>query len=302
MFSRKEVRLGLFVVLTLTAAFFVVNYLRGKGLLSSEYEYVAVYERVDGLKPSAFVNIRGYKAGTVKSVAYVPSSDKFEVVVSVNSDFSIPDDSVLEIYSSDIMGGKSVNVACGVSDRMASPGDTLAGRLQPDMMSSLMESLPSVAQKAGTMMDSVTRMVSSVNSVVASNSARVDRLVARLASAAEGIDRVVSEVGGMTPQLSELVCSVNSLADSLSSPDGDLMASLASIRRVSAQLEDARLAELSARASEILDSLAAGKGTAGMLLSDDSLYRSLDSLAGDISGLVNAIKENPKKYVRISVF
>lgn len=302
MFSRKEVRLGLFVVLTLTAAFFVVNYLRGKGLLSSEYEYVAVYERVDGLKPSAFVNIRGYKAGTVKSVTYVPSSDMFEVVVSVDSDFSIPDDSVLEIYSSDIMGGKSVNVVCGVSGRAADPGDTLAGRLQPDMMSSLMESLPSVAQKAGMMMDSVTRMVSSVNSVVASNSARVDRLVARLASAAEGIDRAVSEVGGMAPRLSELVCSVNSLADSLSSPDGDLMASLASIRRISEQLEDARLAELSARAAQILDSLAAGGGTAGRLLNDDSLYRSLDSLACDISGLVNAIKENPKKYVRIRVF
>lgn len=302
MFSRKEIRLGLFVVLTLAAAFIVINYLRGKGILSRETEYVAVYDRVDGLKPSAFVNVRGYKAGVVKSVRYVPSEDCFVVHVSVNSDFVIPDDSVLEIYSSDVMGGKSVNILPGTSSLAASPGDTLGGRLQPDMMSSLMVSLPSVVEKAGGMMDSVACMVSSVNAAVVSNRGRIDSLVTRLSDASCGIRKVAEDVGEMTPEMKGFLSSVNLLAAELSSPDGDLRSSLASFRKLSGELEDIRLAEISSRVEAILDSLAAGSGTAGMLLRDDSLYRSLDSLATEVGTLVRAVRENPKKYVRLSLF
>ena len=43
-------------------------------------------------------------------------------------------------------------------------------------------------------------------------------------------------------------------------------------------------------------------GTVGQLINNDSMYNSVDSLLSDIDELVRKIQENPKKYIKISVF
>ena len=42
--------------------------------------------------------------------------------------------------------------------------------------------------------------------------------------------------------------------------------------------------------------------TAGLLLSDPSLYNRLDSLVNNADRLMRDLKENPKRYVHFSVF
>jgi phospholipid/cholesterol/gamma-HCH transport system substrate-binding protein len=43
-------------------------------------------------------------------------------------------------------------------------------------------------------------------------------------------------------------------------------------------------------------------GTVGKLLVDGSVYNSLDELLVDVDILIKKIQENPKKYLKISVF
>ena len=43
-------------------------------------------------------------------------------------------------------------------------------------------------------------------------------------------------------------------------------------------------------------------GTVGKLLVDGSVYNSLDELLVDVDMLIKKIQENPKKYLKISVF
>ena len=43
-------------------------------------------------------------------------------------------------------------------------------------------------------------------------------------------------------------------------------------------------------------------GTIGKLFVDNSVYNSVDSLLNNIDSLVKKIEENPKKYIKISVF
>jgi phospholipid/cholesterol/gamma-HCH transport system substrate-binding protein len=51
--------------------------------------------------------------------------------------------------------------------------------------------------------------------------------------------------------------------------------------------------------SAITDRLNAGQGTAGKLLQDETLYNNTNQLLTDTRGLVNAIRQNPKKYLTI---
>jgi phospholipid/cholesterol/gamma-HCH transport system substrate-binding protein len=51
--------------------------------------------------------------------------------------------------------------------------------------------------------------------------------------------------------------------------------------------------------SDISDRLAAGKGTAGRLLQDETLYNNTNEMLVETRGLIKAIRENPKKYLTI---
>ena len=52
----------------------------------------------------------------------------------------------------------------------------------------------------------------------------------------------------------------------------------------------------------LLENINDPDGTVGQLINNDSMYNSVDSLLSDIDELVRKIQENPKKYIKISVF
>ena len=52
----------------------------------------------------------------------------------------------------------------------------------------------------------------------------------------------------------------------------------------------------------LLESMNDPDGTIGKLLTDDSVYDSVDALLNNVDTLVRKIEENPKKYIKISVF
>jgi phospholipid/cholesterol/gamma-HCH transport system substrate-binding protein len=56
------------------------------------------------------------------------------------------------------------------------------------------------------------------------------------------------------------------------------------------------------KTSTILANLNEGKGTAGKLMTNDSLYIGLNNSMKDLDLLLKDLKENPKRYVHISVF
>ena len=60
-----------------------------------------------------------------------------------------------------------------------------------------------------------------------------------------------------------------------------------------------KLDDTIANLKTISDRLAAGEGSAGMLLKDPSLYTNADQMLVETRNLVKAVRENPKKYLTI---
>jgi phospholipid/cholesterol/gamma-HCH transport system substrate-binding protein len=54
--------------------------------------------------------------------------------------------------------------------------------------------------------------------------------------------------------------------------------------------------------AQILDRLKRGEGTAGMLLQNDTLYFELEKSAAELNKLLEDVRLNPKRYVKISLF
>ena len=66
----REVKIGFFAVVCLAVLFWGLNFLKGRNVFSRTNTYYAVFNRVDGLKPTNDIMLSGFKIGSVKSIAF----------------------------------------------------------------------------------------------------------------------------------------------------------------------------------------------------------------------------------------
>lgn len=296
----KELKIGVFVVVVLTASFFLINYLRGKDIFNKEIEISATYTDVEGLVPSAPVYIKGYKAGKVTAVVYDPSSDEFTVTCSVMKDFRIPSDSRLMIYGVDIMGGKGIRVELGTSSTMIADGGFLDSSSEPALLDGLASGVAPLMDKVGRTLDSLNVTVSAVNRILSDENisrtlAHVERTMADVRSIASALEGKSAELNLFIDNLAALSSKFISISEKADTLVSDVASALSGISS-----ED--LAEVVSSFRELLANINDTDGTLGRLLTDDSVYDSVDSLLNDVDTLIRKIQENPKKYIKISIF
>lgn len=296
----KEFKIGLFVVVVLTASFFLINYLRGKDIFNKEIEISSRYQELEGLVPSAPVYIKGFKAGKVQSVSYDTQTDDFLVTCSVIKDFKIPVDSRMTIYGVDIMGGKGIRIDLGTSSEMISDGGVLAPSCEPALLDGLAAGVAPLMDKVGRTLDSLNVTVSAVNSILADEN--INRTMAHIERTMSDVSAIASVLEGKSEELNAFVENLESVSDkfvSISDRVDTLASSLVSVAG-SVSGDDVRM--LVDSFHELLENINDPDGTIGKLLTSDSVYESVDELLNDVDSLVRQIQENPKKYIKISVF
>ena len=296
----KELKIGVFVVTVLTASFFLINYLRGKDIFNKEIEISARYADVEGLVSSAPVYIRGYKAGKVTEVVYDSSSDDFKVTCSVIKDFRIPSDSRMMIYGVDIMGGKGIRIDLGTSSEMVADGAVLASSSEPSLLDGLASGVAPLLDKVGRTLDSLNVTVSSVNRILSDGN--ITRTLAHMERTMASVSAIASDLEGKSDELNAFVDNLAVLSSKFISisDKADTLISGVSAAVSGINADDLRAVVSSFRT--LLENINDPDGTIGRLMTDDSVYDSVDSLLNDVDTLVRKIQENPKKYIKISVF
>lgn len=299
----KELKIGVFVVVVLTASFFLINYLRGEDIMNREIELVSQYDNVEGLVASAPVFIKGYKAGKVSEVVYQPESGNFKVTCSIKKEFAIPEDSRMTIYAVDIMGGKGVRIDLGSSDDMAKDGDMLQPAFEPGLMDGLSAGIGPLLDKVNHTLDSLGVTVSGVNRVLSEkNTASISRTVAHLERTMADVSQVVANVEGKSKELDQFVDALSAFAGKLDGLAAKVDTTMTGVNDFVGTLNESDIDSLVVSFRELLENINDPNGTIGKLLNDGSVYDSVDSLLNDVDTLVRKIQENPKKYIRISVF
>ena len=299
----KEVKIGVFVVTVLVLSFFVINYLRGKDIFNREIELVARYDNVEGLVSSAPVFIKGYKAGKVSEVEYQPESDDFKVTCSILKDFRIPEDSKMTIYAVDIMGGKGVRIDPGCSDVMVSDGDELQPAKEAGLLDGLAAGLDPLISKLTNTLDSLAVTVVGVNSILSEpNRAAIAQTLAHLERTMKNVNGIAAAVNGKSSELNAFIDNIVVLSDKLGNIADNADSALAGVSSVVNTLDEADIDGVITSFKVLLENINDPDGSIGKLLTDGSVYNSVDELLNDIDSLIKQIQENPKKYLRISVF
>lgn len=299
----KELKIGIFAVTVLVASFFLINYLRGEDIFNNEIELVSRYDNVEGLVPSAPVFIKGYKAGKVTEVRYDPESEDFEVTCSIRKEFRIPEDSRMTIYSVDIMGGKGVRIDLGDSQTAASDGDALDPAFEAGLMDGLASGVEPLLAKVNATMDSLSVTVSGVNRLLsAENTDNISRTIIHLEKTLASVNSIAAKINGRSDELDSFIENLGTISAHFTSVAEKLDTTMNDVGSVAASLSEAQVGELVNSFRTLLESVNNPDGTVGQLLVNNSMYDSIDSLLDDIDSLIRKIEENPKKYLRISVF
>ena len=299
----KELKIGLFAVTILTISFFLINYLRGEDLFNREIELSSRYSNVEGLVPSAPVFIKGYKAGKVAEVNYNAESEDFEVICSVKREFRIPSDSRMTIYSVDIMGGKGVKIELGKAASYAEDGDMLKSGFEAGLMDAVAGSVGPLLQKVNNTMDSLAVTVSGINALLSDkNRAHITNTLAHLERTMANVQSVSQDIEGRSAELVYFIENLSSLSAKLNSIADRTDTAISGVNEVVTTISESDLQGVISSLKILLDNMNDPDGTIGKLFVDNSVYDSVEALLNDIDTLICRIQENPKKYLRISVF
>lgn len=306
--ERKSIKVALFCIAAVLIFYFGVQFLKGINILGKKKYYYAVFEDIGALHESTTVTLNGYGIGKVTDIGLLSSNPvRICAEILVTEDLDIPEDSRFEVAQKDVLGGMVVNLHLGSSSRMAHGGDTLGCYL------------------AGGMLDGLGDLVAQLRSVVAS----VDTIGLNLKSAFNPSD---SLSGGSTlkqtlanlqeatgelallldkngPKFNNVVAQLDVLTRTLGDASPKIDAILSNVDNISDSLAQSNIRTLVDNAQSAIDNanhviadVRQGQGTVGQLLQSDSLYRSINRTVESLDLLVKDIKENPSRYINVTVF
>lgn len=301
--ASKELKIGIFVILVLVLSFFVINFLREKDLFNRDIEVSAKYPDVCGLTASAPVYFKGYKAGTVSSIEYDRESGEFLVTCTVDRGFGLSAGTRMVIYSVDLLGGKGVELVPGTSAEILDDGAVIPGETRPDLLASVGDEILPLAGKISSAVDSLSVTVSSINRILGKeNRDGLAAAIGHIDRTMANIESISSVIGGRSAEIDGLLANLHEVSASLASVMEKADTAMADIGNVAAALDESDIRGLVTSFRELADSVRDPDGSVGKLLADGGVYDSLESLLADIDSLVRQIEENPRKYIKISLF
>jgi len=275
--------------------------MRGKNLLSREKILYAEYPEVEGLAIAGHVRYNGMNVGRVLDME-LASNGSGNIVVSMNvsPDLEVPQGSVARIVQVDLFGTKAIDIELSDQKKFVESGDTLNGELGEDVMDEVKSRAVSLLASLDTVMLSVKHTF---------NPETEDNLRKSVSSLQHTLDNLDKTLANNTTRLDKIFANIESITNNLEQNKDQITSILSNLNAVSDTLRRAQFAETIQQArealkqaSDVMQKINEGQGSAGLLVNDQKLYNDLDSSAKSLDELLKDLKENPGRYVHVSVF
>ncbi len=311
----REIIAGLMFIIALAIFIWGYNFLKGMNIFAEERNVYGVYDKVEGLMKSNPVSINGMKVGQVKDLYFEKNySGKIIVIMSLSTDFPIPKNSIANIFSSDLMGSKAIDIRLGDSDEYIKNGDTLFTETEAGLKEAVNKQVQPLKRKAENLIISIDSMVTTIQTIF-SKSAREN-----LMKSFESIETTFDNLKHSTYQidtflyteknnLSKIIYNIEELTGALMKNKENIDKTLINLESISDSLAKADITATFANAkrsldelSDILEKINNAEGSAGKLINDKKLYEELVQTSKELKKLISDIEANPKKYVKFSLF
>jgi phospholipid/cholesterol/gamma-HCH transport system substrate-binding protein len=303
-----EIKIGAAVIITLVVFIWLYQFLKGKDILRSTAYYYSVYDDIGGLEESSPVEINGYKVGVVQSIDFLDAvSGRLLVAFSVNRDFILPENTVAEIVPVSLLGGMKVQFVYGEGPGTYTEGDTIPGRLAVSIIEMVETELFPVKDGISDLIITLDSVISSVNEIM--NEEFKENLRTSLESLGNTTQSLDMVITSREKELLSVIDNINSFTKMLADNSGKMSNTFSNLENISDSLAAAdiyssitNLKNTLENTSVMIKGMNDGQGTAGQLLTNDSLYINLSNSLESLNSLLLDMKANPKRYVHFSIF
>ena len=312
---RKEIKVGVVFVLATAILIWGLMYLKGLELLKTSRTFYAVYTHVNGLVAANPVSIKGVKVGQVKKLYFDPHNpDHIIVELYILGDYPIDKSSTARIFNASLLGSPEIEIIPGNSGKLAKDGDTLSSLLEATLGQEVNRQILPLKIKAETLIGSIDSIAQIIQQVLNKNTRQnlvesiehVKQTLANISGATHSLDTLVTS---QRNNLSKIIINVESISSNLQQNNEKITHIIDNFSSLSDSLAKTKIPatinEVN-RAVAHLDSalvkINRGEGSVGQFLNNDQLYKEVEKAARDLNLLLEDVKKNPGRYVKVSVF
>jgi phospholipid/cholesterol/gamma-HCH transport system substrate-binding protein len=297
----NELKVGAAIVLAAVAAFIGIRFFQNVPLVGSSYTLYAEFDNANGLVSGKPVRMKGVKVGSVERVRLDPQSQLVRVEMKLERGPRVPEGSEASVAGISALGGVHVSIAPGPRDNpQLAPGATLGTPDAPSSLGRLTEQAPALASKADSVLRTTNATMASLNRLLRRPDSDLRRSLAALRGMATDLEQVTNAEKANLRKLLQNLEAVSGDVEAFTDTNKDSLS--VAVQRLNRSLDrlNRGLASLE-RTSATLDTVATklnnGRGTAGRLLNDPSLYLKLDSAAARTNRVLEDFRRDPGRYL-----
>ncbi|MEP1782672.1 MlaD family protein [Reichenbachiella sp.] len=293
----KEVKVGLFAIISGAILYLGFNYLKGKVFFSPTNKYYVLYQNIDGLNVSNPVIVNGYAVGRVSTIGILQERDNQIIVeLDVDENVVLGDSTVAELVNSDFLGSKAILLNIGDLSRPIESGDTLISKID--------KGLQALFESAQPITANLTVTIRRINEILLGMEGAGERLLTTLDNANSTMKSVNILVRQNNPKIKQTFDNLNTLLPTITERVNQLNPILANADSTMNMIKglplDSAVVSLDETLSELtvlLKSINEGNGTLSKVIKEDSLYNNLYKTIEDLDRLLLHLDENPKHFL-----
>mgnify|MGYP003664338069 CR=1 FL=1 len=298
----NEAKIGLVVLAAIIVAFIGFRIMRDQPIFRQSKFLYTTFDRVDGLLPGNFVQIKGNKIGSVKEMNFSPETDSTKVTLGITTQFMLPKGSKAVLKKPGPLGAVTIEIVRGSGAIDIPWGSYIPGEIDGGVFESFSTKGEIIADELTKSLTHLNRMMIKLDSSMYSNNRDpirntlssfektgkdVQQLIAKRK---HDIDTLIVNMSNITKNFDELTENNKEEIDSM----------LTNLKNASYELDKLSkgLNKTTLSLNEILVKMNEGTGTFGKMINDESLYTNLDSLSFNLKELVKNIQKDPRKYLK----
>jgi phospholipid/cholesterol/gamma-HCH transport system substrate-binding protein len=290
--NRHEFQVGVFVILGVLSIVLALFLLTDPSTFRGRYVANTLVEDAGGIRKGDPIQMKGVNIGRVHSFNLSPEG--VMIALEMEGEWEVPSNSRTRLVSSGILGGRTVEIIPGTSSTPLVAGGLLAG----EVIAGLLDLPPDLGKNAEDVLLRIQNLLSAST-------------VENIQASALELRSLLSELSGFADaqgeEITRLTASLNRSAEGLedaTASGADFASAVARADSALATVQETSqsLLRVSSSLETILLRMESGEGTLGQLSTDRTLYDNLTLAAESIRTLVEDIRENPDRYVKVEIF
>ena len=214
---RKEITIGICVIIALCVLFFGIDFLKGINVFKPANYYTASYTNVNGLAVSAPVTINGYKIGLVRSIDYeYDNPGHVAVEFSLDKELKLPKGSKAVIVC-DMLGTATVQLQLSDNAEFYNVGDKIesetASGLMDGLSTDIMPGVANIFPKVDSLLTSINKLAS--DPAIAASVKRLDAITANLEATMTALNKSVKALPSVMGNVEATTQNVSTITGNL---------------------------------------------------------------------------------------